>query len=169
MSNTVTFEGKPPEGTINFGIGQPSPDLLPIELVQKATEDFFRVAQPLDINYGVLRGDQRFCESLATFLSKNYGQPVDADSLFLTGGNSQGLDLVCSHLAKPGDQGPDNRPFANPCGMLWCFRWYVCLRVCTYIHQSDWCVCSSPVCFGCTPPSSRNGRPETYRLGNVLH
>ncbi len=103
MSKVVTFEGEPPEGTINFGVGQPSADLLPIDLIQKATEDFFQAAQPLDLNYGVLQGDQRFCDSLATFLTKNYGKPVDDDSLFLTGGNSQALDLICSHMSKPGD------------------------------------------------------------------
>ena len=103
MSTIVTFEGKPPEGTINFGLGQPSADLLPLDLMQKATEDFFQAAHPLDLNYGVLQGDPRFCDSLATFLTKHYGKPVDADTLFVTGGNSQALDFVCSHLSKPGD------------------------------------------------------------------
>ena len=103
MSHIVTFEGKPPEGMINFGVGQPSADLIPIDLVQKATEDFLQAAQPLDLNYGVLQGDQRFRDSLATFLTENYGKPVDADSLFVTGGNSQALDLICSHMSRPGD------------------------------------------------------------------
>lgn len=103
MSKIVTFEGEPPTGTINFGVGQPSRDLLPVDLIQKSAEDFFQVAQPMDLNYGVLQGDQRFRESLATFLTKNYGKPVDADSLFVTCGNSQALDLICSHMSKPGD------------------------------------------------------------------
>ncbi len=103
MSKIITFEGKPPEGTINFGLGQPSADLLPLDLMQKATEDFFQAAHPLDLNYGVLQGDPRFCDSLATFLTTHYGQPVDPDTLFVTGGNSQALDFICSHLSKPGD------------------------------------------------------------------
>jgi 2-aminoadipate transaminase len=103
MSKVVTFEGAPREGTINFGVGQPSADLLPIDMIQDATESFFRNAQPLDLNYGTLQGDQRFRDSLATFLTKNYGKPVDADSLFVSGGNSQALDFVCSHMSKPGD------------------------------------------------------------------
>lgn len=103
MSNVVTFEGEPPEGTINFGVGQPSADLLPVDLIRMATEDFFQVAQPQDLNYGVLQGDQRFRVSLASFLTKNYGKPVDADSLFVTSGVSQALDLICSHFSKPGD------------------------------------------------------------------
>ena len=103
MSNIVTFEGKPPQGTIHFGVGQPSADLLPIDLIHEATEDFFHSADPEELNYGVLQGDQQFRDSLARFLAKNYGKPVGADCLFVTGGNSQALDLVCSHLSKPGD------------------------------------------------------------------
>ena len=103
MSKVVTFEGKPPEGTIHFGVGQPSLDLLPVELIQEASEDFFHSANPEDLNYGVLQGDQRFRDSLARFLTKNYGEQVEADCLFVTAGNSQALDFVCSHLSNPGD------------------------------------------------------------------
>ncbi len=103
MSNILTFEGKPPEDTINFGVGQPSADLLPLELMHKVAEEFFLSADPEDLNYGGLQGDQRFRDSLARFLSRNYGRPVEADCLFVTGGNSQALDFACSHLSKPGD------------------------------------------------------------------
>lgn len=103
MKSVATFEEKPPEGMINFGVGQPSADLLPVALMREATEEFFRSASPEDLNYGVLQGDPRFLDSVARFLSKNYGKPVSADGLFETGGNSQALDFVCSHLSKPGD------------------------------------------------------------------
>ena len=52
MSNILTFEGRPPEGTINFGVGQPSANLLPFDLVQEATEAFFQTSECLDLNYG---------------------------------------------------------------------------------------------------------------------
>jgi len=103
MTEVVTFEGRPPEGMINFGLGQPSADLLPLDLMAKASEGFFADAEPHDLNYGILAGDPRFLSSLATFLSKNYAAPVDAGNLFVTGGNSQAIDLICSHLSKPGD------------------------------------------------------------------
>ena len=103
MSGTVTFEGAPPAGTINFGIGQPSADLLPVDLVRQASELFFDGAQPFDLNYGVLQGDERFLESLAGFLSAGYGKAATSKELFVTGGNSQGLDLVSSVYASPGD------------------------------------------------------------------
>jgi 2-aminoadipate transaminase len=99
----VTFDGAPPPGTINLGIGQPSADLLPVELVHKASELFFETAQPLELNYGVVRGDERFLSSLADFLTSNYHSPATPEQLFVTGGNSQALDLVSAVFAKPGD------------------------------------------------------------------
>jgi 2-aminoadipate transaminase len=100
---TVTFDGAPPPGTINLGIGQPSADMLPVELVRKASESFFGEAEPFDFNYGVVQGDQRFLSSLATFLEQHYAAPTAAENLFVTGGNSQALDLVSTVFAKPGD------------------------------------------------------------------
>lgn len=99
----VTFDGAPPPGTINLGIGQPSADLLPVELVRQASESFFAGAQPLELNYGVLAGDERFLDSLAGFLTSSYGAAASAENLFVTGGNSQALDLVATVFARPGD------------------------------------------------------------------
>ena len=103
MSETVTFDGAAPAGTINFGIGQPSADLLPVDLVREASGQFFDGAQPFELNYGVMEGDDRFLDSLATFLTKNYGAPASSDELFVTGGNSQAMDLVSVVFANPGD------------------------------------------------------------------
>lgn len=100
---TVSFEEQPPPGTINLGIGQPSADLLPVELVQRSSESFFESAEPFDLNYGVLAGDGRFLDSLATFLSRGYGADVSAKELFVTSGNSQGLDLSSLVFSEPGD------------------------------------------------------------------
>ncbi|MDH5583517.1 MAG: PLP-dependent aminotransferase family protein [Gammaproteobacteria bacterium] len=103
MSKTVTFDGAPPPGTINFGIGQPSADLLPVDIVRAASDSFFANAEPLELNYGVTAGDARFLDSLAEFLSAGYGVPTSPGELFVTGGNSQALDLVSTVYAKPGD------------------------------------------------------------------
>ncbi len=103
MNQVVTFEEQPPPGTINFGIGQPSADMLPVDIVAAASKAFFSDAEPFDLNYGVLRGDGRFVASLATFLARGYGTSVDSEQLFTTGGSSQGLDLASLVFAKPGD------------------------------------------------------------------
>jgi DNA-binding transcriptional MocR family regulator len=99
----VTFDDAPPPGHINFGVGQPSADLLPVKLIEAASADFLRSAQPFEFNYGERQGDRRFREALADFLSRHYGHPAQADSLMVTAGNSQALALVCTQLTRPGD------------------------------------------------------------------
>ena len=103
MSGPVTFDGAPPAGTINLGIGQPSADLLPVDVLRQASESFFSEAHPFELNYGVLPGDERFLESLAGYLSEGYDATVSPESLFATGGSSQALDFVSTVFAQSGD------------------------------------------------------------------
>ena len=103
MARKVTFDRDPPPGTINLGIGQPSADLMPAGLLREAADGFLAGARPADLNYGERQGDPGFRRSLAAFLTAEYGAPTDADSLFVTAGNSQALDFVCSVFTRPGD------------------------------------------------------------------
>jgi DNA-binding transcriptional MocR family regulator len=103
MSKPVTFDAAPPPGTINLGIGQPSADLLPLDLVRQASQSYFDNAHPFELNYGATPGDERFLDSLASFLSENYGSKATADQLFVTGGNSQALDMASVVFARSGD------------------------------------------------------------------
>ncbi len=102
-TGTITFDGAPAPGVINFGVGQPSADLLPVDLIQTATADFLARAHPLELNYGERQGDRGFREALAGFLTSEYEDPVSADELFVTAGNSQALDFVCGQFARDGD------------------------------------------------------------------
>lgn len=77
--------------------------MLPVDLIHQASRDFFAGAEPFEFNYGVIAGDERFLESLAGFLTKSYGSETRSESLFVSGGNSQALDLVSTIFAKPGD------------------------------------------------------------------
>jgi DNA-binding transcriptional MocR family regulator len=99
----VTFDGAPPAGVINFGVGQPSQDLLPVDIIRTATADFLASAHPLELNYGECQGDAGFRSVLADFLTRGYEHPVTAESLFVTAGNSQALDFVCGQFARQGD------------------------------------------------------------------
>lgn len=103
MALKATFDARPPAGTINLGIGQPSPDLMPVELFRDLADGFLADAEPLDFNYGEKQGDIRFRESLADFLSIAYGHDTGPDELFLSGGNSQALDFACERFSRPGD------------------------------------------------------------------
>jgi len=103
VNKPITFDEAPPPGTINLGIGQPSADLLPVDLVRQASESFFAHAQPFELNYGAKQGDVRFLDSLARFLTAGYGSVATPESLLVTGGNSQAIDLVSTVFAKAGD------------------------------------------------------------------
>ena len=103
MNGSVTYDGAPPVGTIDLGIGQPSADLLRIDLLRRASESFFREAQPFELNYGVIPGDERFLGSLAGYLAEGYDAVVRPESLFVSGGNSQALDLISTVFSKSGD------------------------------------------------------------------
>ena len=103
MSQAATFDGAPEQGTINFSVGQPSADLLPLALLHGACERFFASAQPLELNYGERQGDPRFRAALAAFLADAGGGAAAPQSLMLTAGISQALDFVCSRFTRPGD------------------------------------------------------------------
>jgi DNA-binding transcriptional MocR family regulator len=103
VSANAAFDGAPERGTINFSVGQPSADLLPLALLAAGGSRFFADAAPFDLNYGQRQGDARFRAALAAFLAAAEGAPVDPDSLMLTGGISQALDFVCGRFAKAGD------------------------------------------------------------------
>jgi len=101
--SVAAFDGAPERGTINFSVGQPSADLLPLALLRGACERFFAGAQPLELNYGERQGDPRFRAALAGLLSNAGGGEASPQSLMLTGGVSQALDFVCSRFTRPGD------------------------------------------------------------------
>ena len=103
MSGLVTFEGAPPAGTIDLGVGQPSADLLRVDLLREASESFFSEAHPFELNYGVMPGDERFLESLAGYLGEEYDATVNPESLLVTAGTSQALDVVSTVFSKSGD------------------------------------------------------------------
>jgi 2-aminoadipate transaminase len=92
-----------PKGMIDLGIGQPSPSLLPLDLIQEAAAHCMRRRDPSLLSYGFEQGDWRFREALGSFLSRHYETRVDPESLFITNGASQALDLTCTLFTRAGD------------------------------------------------------------------
>jgi 2-aminoadipate transaminase len=91
-------------GVINLGLGQPSPRLLPIAaLAEAARTQLHASTDPLLMQYGAALGHPGFRESLARLLAREYAQPVAAEELMITGGNSIALTLVSEALARRGD------------------------------------------------------------------
>ena len=103
MPNVQVTQVNVPRDWIDLGIGQPQIENLPIELLEQATIHRFHQKDRGILQYGIEQGNGNFRISLASFLSAQFGKPVDPDHLFITGGVSQALDLICGLKTRPGD------------------------------------------------------------------
>lgn len=101
--NPVTTQIDISPGMIDLGIGQPSPGLLPLDLIRSAARHRLGNEDPSYLAYGAEQGDGNFRSALAQFLSLTYPFPVEADHLFITAGVSMGLDLICTLFTRPGN------------------------------------------------------------------
>ena len=90
-------------GTIDFGIGQPQPELLPRELLWKASQAVLNENDNSSLNYGHAKGDIRFRQALSRFLAPTYGVNPDPADFVTTNGASQALHLIANIFAKQGD------------------------------------------------------------------
>ncbi len=88
---------------IDFGLGHPGPDLLPLGLLAHAAATRLQGDDSSLLQYGHEQGDGYFRQALAAFLTRHYAAPVDMDELFVAGGASQALDLICTLYTQPGD------------------------------------------------------------------
>lgn len=88
---------------IDFGNGQPSLSLLPLDALRIASDHCMSQGDSTLLQYGAAQGDAEFRESLAHFLSRRYATPIDARQLMVSGSASQALDLVCTRFTRHGD------------------------------------------------------------------
>jgi DNA-binding transcriptional MocR family regulator len=103
MSTIQTTQLNIPADVIDFGVGQPSPALLPLETMRQAAAHRLSQPEAALLAYGAEQGDGYFRLALAQFLSEGYGLPVEAEHLFITASASMGLDLICTLFARSGD------------------------------------------------------------------
>jgi len=103
LENIRTVQLNIPPGRIDFGVGQPSPGLLPLAPLKEAAAQRLSSPDASLLAYGAEQGDGYFRLALARFLSAYYRVPVDYDDLFITAGASQALDLICTLFSRPGD------------------------------------------------------------------
>ena len=96
-------QGETSPDVIDFGVGHPADDLLPLEIMQRAAAKRLQGGDPTLLQYGFEQGDGYFRLALADFLSRRYAAPVTGEELFVTNGVSQALDLICTLYTQPGD------------------------------------------------------------------
>jgi DNA-binding transcriptional MocR family regulator len=90
-------------GIVEMGWGHPDPALLPVDDIARAVELALGRDGPAALAYGAEQGPGRLIEPLAAWLARREGSALPPEQLFVTGGVSQGLDLLCTLLTRPGD------------------------------------------------------------------
>lgn len=104
MSNDIpTSQLYIPPGMIDLGVGDPDFALLPLDMLHRAADACFARGDPGFLQYGTEQGNGYFRMALAEFLGRGYGFSLDPDTLFVTNGISNALDLICAHFTRPGD------------------------------------------------------------------
>ena len=84
MSVLQTTQLNIPKGMIDFGVGQPSPSLLPLSLLEKAAQHRLSSNDASLLAYGSQQGDGYFRTALARFLTEYYPSLVEPEQLFIT-------------------------------------------------------------------------------------
>jgi 2-aminoadipate transaminase len=87
---------------ISFGMGAAGPDAIPGAALAELASEIFRDPSNSSLNYGPTEGEQTLRSALMTALAA-WGQPAREESLLITTGGMQGLDLVCKMFLDPGD------------------------------------------------------------------
>ncbi|WP_239616731.1 PLP-dependent aminotransferase family protein [Cohnella mopanensis] len=85
---------------INFAIGELSPDLFPVKLMQEAHSQL-ELSQYL--GYEHIQGNLRLRETISDHLRQYRNIPSTASSVLVTSGAQQALQLIIQCLLQPGD------------------------------------------------------------------
>jgi 2-aminoadipate transaminase len=95
--------GRPSSDILDLSAGHPDTALLPVGLLATSARRVLGADRASVLGYGPERGDEPFREELAAFLERETGGGPDPGRLFVTGGASMALDLLCTLLTAHGD------------------------------------------------------------------
>ncbi|HKA87253.1 MAG TPA: PLP-dependent aminotransferase family protein [Haliangiales bacterium] len=87
---------------INMNRMQPSPDLIPDELIRRCVEHVLRTQGARILGYADRPGVPKLRALIARDLERQ-GVPATADDIVVTSGSQQALDVVARALVNPGD------------------------------------------------------------------
>jgi 2-aminoadipate transaminase len=87
---------------ISLGMGAAGPDAIPGAALGELASELLRDASNSSLNYGPTEGERTLRSALMTALVA-WGQPASEESLLITTGGMQGLDLACKMYLDPGD------------------------------------------------------------------
>ncbi len=90
-------------GVVELAFGEPDPTLLPVDLVESAAAEVLRELGPGALAYGRRSGPLALRQAIATRIAAREGREVAETGVYVTGGNSQALDLILTVFTGPGD------------------------------------------------------------------
>ncbi len=109
---------------IPFAAGNPDVATFPIDAVKKISAEIFETSPVTALQYGVTEGYKPLIERLTKFTKDKYNIGKDFDSLIVTSGAQQVMDLATKALCDFGDTVICESP--SFIGSLNCFRSYGC-------------------------------------------
>jgi 2-aminoadipate transaminase len=88
---------------VRFAMGSPAPEAIPSDAFAALVGETLSVAHGDAYDYGPTEGEAELRVNLADFLERVDGRAPASESLLITAGGMQGLDLVCKLFVDPGD------------------------------------------------------------------
>src|SRR5437764_8754099 len=88
---------------ISLAPGNPSPDLLPADMIHTIFADGLLSARQSALGYGPVEGLHSLRRAIATSMRKR-GVAVDAQHILILSGSTQGVGLIGRFLLNPGDE-----------------------------------------------------------------
>jgi 2-aminoadipate transaminase len=107
IRDLLKFAQRP--GIISLAGGLPSPFTFDVEGIQQATDEVLAHQPARALQYGLTDGQPALKQELAR-LTSSRGAAVTEDSLVVTTGSQQGIDLIARLLIDPGDVVVVERP-----------------------------------------------------------
>ncbi len=120
--------------TISLAAGNPAPDAFPVESISKIAADIFREDPIGALQYGITEGYQPLINELKSYLKNKYQMGAEFDSLIITSGATQIMELLTKVLCNEGDYVACENP--SFIGSLNCFRSYGA-RLCGVPMEED--------------------------------
>jgi DNA-binding transcriptional MocR family regulator len=90
-------------GIVELSWGHPDPALFPADDLARAAALTLSRADRAALCYGADQGPGSLIEQLCAWLGRREARPPRTDQVFIAGGLSQGLDLLCTLYTVPGD------------------------------------------------------------------
>ena len=109
---------------IPLAAGNPAPDAFPVEEVRKIASDILAANPVGALQYGVTEGYQPLRDTIAKWMKDKENIGREFDSVLITSGATQIMDLVTKVLCNEGDTVICEEP--SFIGSLNCFRSYGC-------------------------------------------